>query len=99
MSLLDKIFKGTADAVNNTAISYTECPDCESAMTYLGKGCYICPKCGREDMYGFEEDYADEDTEGDGYTYDQVFGSIPEVCRTCGGNYPDCKDSCNLFED
>jgi len=23
---------------------------------------------------------------------------IPEGCRACGGNYPNCKYSCNLFD-
>ena len=24
---------------------------------------------------------------------------IPFVCRACGGPYPDCTDSCKIFED
>lgn len=24
---------------------------------------------------------------------------IPEGCRACGGPYPSCKSSCNMFDD
>ena len=24
---------------------------------------------------------------------------IPEGCRSCGGDYPNCKDSCPMFDD
>lgn len=36
-----------------------------------------------------DEDYDDEDDE-DG---------IPAGCRACGGHYPECTDSCPLFDD
>lgn len=26
-------------------------------------------------------------------------GYVPSGCRGCGGPYPDCRDSCNLFDD
>jgi len=25
--------------------------------------------------------------------------TIPQGCRACGGDYPNCKDSCNLFDN
>lgn len=41
-----------------------------------------------EDNY---EEYYDEDEYDDG---------LPPVgCRACGGPYPDCKDSCPIFDD
>lgn len=34
----------------------------------------------------------------------QIYGKVdwdekPEVCQTCGGPWPDCMDSCKLFDD
>jgi len=26
-------------------------------------------------------------------------GGIPEGCRACGGDYPNCVDSCPLYDD
>lgn len=72
------------------------CDRCGEELTHLGRGEFICTKCGNEVLLG-EEDEWPEDGD-DGYTYDEVFGEKPEVCRTCGGEYPSCKDSCNLFE-
>lgn len=40
-------------------------------------------------LYGFEED--DEEDEED--------GEIPFGCRACGGPYPDCCDSCPIFDN
>lgn len=31
-----------------------------------------------------------EDADGD---------DMPSCCRACGGPYPDCMDSCKIFED
>ena len=41
-----------------------------------------------------EEDelFDDSDTDDD-------YDDIPEGCRACGGPYPDCMDSCPLFDD
>lgn len=33
-------------------------------------------------------EYDDDDDDG-----------VPECCRACGGNYPDCTDSCKIFDD
>ena len=60
-----------------------------------------CPQCGRE-MYTIDEGKAygcddckvlwiEPDDVGDDY--------IPEGCAACGGDYPNCTDSCPLFDN
>ena len=68
------------------------CGKCRSKMLSLGNGYYQCPKC-RDDPALLDGD------EDDGYSYDSVYGEIPECCRTCGGNYSDCQDSCKIFSN
>ncbi len=31
--------------------------------------------------------------------YDRHPHSIPAGCRACGGDYPDCKSGCPMFDD
>jgi len=31
--------------------------------------------------------------------YDDDDDYIPEGCRACGGDYPNCKDGCALFDE
>lgn len=31
--------------------------------------------------------------------FEMMEEKIPEGCRACGGDYPNCKDSCKLFDD
>lgn len=61
----------------------------------------MCPVCGHRmrrdrDIFGnwdgetYVCDYCAE-----GYDDDD----IPEGCRACGGPYPDCTDSCPMFDD
>jgi hypothetical protein len=53
-----------------------------------------CPSCG---VTADEEGNVSEEDE-----YDFIYGrpdGIPSGCVTCGGDYPNCKDSCNLFDD
>ena len=58
----------------------------ESKNRYL----VICPGCG-------EEFCVDENDEiiNDNDSYDD----IPVGCRACGGPYPSCKISCNMFDE
>lgn len=58
----------------------------------------ICPRCGaeiEEQWHGFECSCGyfqrSEDKSYSGY--------VPSGCRACGGPYPQCKSSCNLFDD
>ena len=54
----------------------------------------MCPVCGHRMHKLDEETYicpwcADSDDEDD----------MPEGCAACGGPYPNCKDSCPIFDD
>ena len=62
----------------------------------------MCPVCGHRmrratDRYGKwdGESYICDYCDGDDYDSDD----IPEGCAACGGPYPDCKDSCDMFDD
>lgn len=61
---------------------YTECPQCGKEFEAEGTYFETCPYCGCK----FTDDTYDDDD------------YIPEGCVACGGNYPDCADSCPLFD-
>lgn len=63
---------------------------------------YICPKCGSN--MKIEEKYtlicnncwhSMDISEYNNLHYDD---DIPEGCAACGGPYPDCMDSCPIFD-
>lgn len=82
------------------------CPTCKIKCKHHRKDKYFeCPTCGYTIL-------DDEVFNGDGYscleaTYEDDYGynyhddilDIPEGCRACGGPYPNCTISCNLFDD
>lgn len=71
---------------------------------------FDCPNCGEiggndvEEVYDeldneiVEVSFDDEDEEDEDNYYDDE-EEIPEGCAACGGPYPSCKTSCNIFED
>lgn len=72
---------------------------CGECGTELEKrdGCYVCPSCG----WWIEEDEAED------YDYDEYqmnkngpprYDDMPEGCASCGGDYPNCVESCPLME-
>lgn len=64
------------------------CPECGETMGFsLSKQEFKCPKCG----YIMDVDDWDEDDDDD--------DDIPFGCASCGGPYPDCKASCNMFDE
>lgn len=66
------------------------CPDCPKCGATMGYNFYIsefkCPDCG----YTMDEYDWDRDEEEDP-------DRKPYGCRACGGPWPDCKTSCNLY--
>ena len=60
----------------------------------------MCPVCGHRmrrdrDIFGNwdgETYVCDYCSDGDG-------NDVPEGCRACGGPYPNCTDSCPLFDE
>lgn len=66
------------------------CPDCGSLMGQdTETDDFVCPDCGCR--ISDDEGYALYEEEHDG---DISFG-----CQACGGPYPSCKSSCNVFDD
>lgn len=59
----------------------------------------ICPECGDNMHYDAKWDVMVCDSCG----YMSICSSgeiaIPEGCRACGGPYPNCMTSCNIFDD
>lgn len=63
-----------------------KCPGCRVKMKAYQDGCllvYECPKCGAK---------ITEDLDGPDYN------DMPEGCAACGGNWPDCADSCPMYD-
>lgn len=70
----------------------TECPCCETEADEDGDGHYICPECGNEGwLKGNEIDW-------EFYEFEDADGR-PVSCSGCGGEWPDCKYSCERFDD
>lgn len=91
---------------NNSAIGEQWCPECHIQMIRQDEGYWLCPECGNN--------VTDDDVElGLGCStleealqeeYERWYGNrkpdeAPEGCSACGGPYPDCMSSCNLFAD
>lgn len=89
-----------------------KCIFCGGKMVKESTYDFVCSKCGSEASYnGYEdkptsdpEDYDWDENEDDAIyiyddDYDEVFEGKPDCCRGCGGNYPDCMDSCEIFDD
>lgn len=70
------------------------CDECDAYLndqpgftTVTGE--WICTECG-----------AVNDVTEDNIRYDECSDDdIPEGCSACGGPYPNCKDSCPMFDD
>jgi predicted RNA-binding Zn-ribbon protein involved in translation (DUF1610 family) len=84
---------------------YAICNHCGALMDFkdnprTGGTIYVCPSCKWEvDSMDYEYE-ADEEDEWTSDAQGYFNGDIPPAgCRACGGPYPDCMTSCNLFDD
>ena len=66
-----------------------KCPCCGEFL-HNKDGDIICVGCGYED-YEYYIRLANR--------YKPKPEKVPVGCEACGGPYPDCKTSCNLFND
>lgn len=77
---------------NDIPFYMSSCPDCPECGTTMGYNYilseYKCPNCG----YTADEYDRLDDDDGDEDDDTKPFG-----CRACGGPWPDCKTSCNLY--
>lgn len=49
----------------------------------------LCGSCAISEMQGQMISFSADDDDD----------AIPEGCLACGGDYPNCRDSCSLFDD
>lgn len=85
---------------------YTICNNCGVVMELLQpvgiRTIMVCPECGTKvDREDYEFDFGDSnDDEWSPNTTTILGEDIPPVgCMACGGPYPHCRLSCNLFDD
>ena len=64
-----------------------KCPDCGAPLDEY-ESFWDCTACG---YFKLKPGYEDVEEEKDDY--------IPEGCAACGGDYPNCTDSCPLFDN
>ncbi len=74
------------------------CLVCGDKMEHIQERIWECSKCGANAWMGdygslcFDAELFDEE---DFFCLDE----IPIGCTVCGGDYPNCKTSCPLFDD
>ena len=81
------------------------CDDCGAYMNNQPcfttvSGEWTCTECGTINDVSENNILYDEDDDDDNSNsaMDEI-NDIPEGCRACGGPYPNCTDSCPLFDD
>lgn len=73
------------------------CIYCGHRMKKILSDEWECPTCGvMASIEDGEIEFGEDPAEG--YSYDDVYDDMPDYCRNCGGNYPDCCDSCSTYE-
>ncbi len=77
-----------------------KCGDCLTTLVHKD-GYYECPNCGWTIADDEIEDFDLED-----YRSQHAFHALPgggadmpDCCTACGGDYPNCADSCSMFDD
>lgn len=85
------------DIDEDTAVETAECPYCGGIMTHPSHSWEVweCTECGQ---YCEEDGYGNILFEVPGEDNDEDEGDVG--CMACGNPaYPNCKDSCPLFDD
>ena len=86
---------------------YTICNRCGSVMELDlqaddRRTIMVCPDCGfKVDREDYEYDLGEGDNDEWAPNMTAMFGDDipPAGCMACGGPYPYCKSSCNIFDD
>lgn len=73
------------------------CGDCFSEMIHKD-GYWECPNCGWNIVDDEVEDFDIDEYRADKQGHVLDFDDVPEGCAACGGDYPNCKDACPLFD-
>ncbi len=79
------------------------CESCGQYMNYYPTdnyfqcdGKYICPSCGT--VVRESTPYNQLDRESRQRSKARAMEEKPEGCKACGGPYPDCVTSCNIYD-
>lgn len=78
------------------------CLKCQVYMNYIPEekhGYWICPSCQRKVREMTAYDHLSRENDKFNVSLELSEDDIPEGCRACGGPWPDCIDSCPIFED
>lgn len=71
------------------------CHECGGKMKKADSNVIICNDCG----YSVDiDDYEDWKNGEYDTIYEEHCVDVPVGCAACGGPYPDCMDSCNMFD-
>lgn len=60
---------------------------------------WTCTECGYVNDVTEDNIRYDDDEKENTYSAIDEINDIPEGCRACGGQYPNCTYSCPLFDD
>lgn len=84
------------------------CDECDTYMNNqpcftTSSGEWTCTECGAindvsENNILYDDDEDDVDNDYNNSAMDEI-NDTPVGCRACGGPYPNCKDSCPMFDD
>lgn len=82
------------------------CLTCGNDMDKISSTTYECMDCkGSYELEFNDESGEDEwvfyeyDSEGEeDYIYESVYSDVPVGCSACGGEYPNCKEGCPMFD-
>ena len=77
---------------------YEHCPVCNSIIFLENSSEFFCNVCKNAFWSNDNGDWILDDIDDE---YDELYEDteIPEGCAACGGDYPNCIDSCDLMSD
>ena len=78
---------------------FEHCPVCNSIISLESSVEFFCDACKSAFWMDDNGEWILDDINDDDYNEFDETMEIPEGCAACGGDYPNCIDSCNLMSD
>lgn len=75
-----------------------KCLVCGGTMEHISGRDWECTKCGADAWMGDYGSLCFDAELFDDYDYETPDG-VPVGCAACGGDFPNCKTSCPMFDD
>ena len=75
-----------------------KCLVCGGTMEHIKGRDWACTKCGADAWMGDYGSLCFDAELFDDYDYENYNG-VPIGCAACGGDYPNCKTGCPMFDD